>query len=454
MDSATSTSKRIVIVGGGMAGLTAASLLQKYAPPQPTSILVVDPSPYMTYQPFLPEVAGGHIEPRDVTVPLASSLGRAGLVRGRMTGLDPDARIIDVTDADGRVRRLGYDEAIITTGAITRLFPTPGLAEHGVGFKSVEEAVYVRDTMLANIELAAATDDADERRRLLTCVFVGGGYTGVEALTELQLAALRNMRDHPSLAGEDLRIVLVEALDRVAPEVGPELSAWTLDRLRDRGIDVRLKTTMPSCEDGVVELSDGERIPSALIVWTAGVQPNPVVGHVGLPLGPKGHVNVLPTLQVADDDGRVIEHLWAFGDNAQVPDLSAEKQPAYCPPNAQHAVRQAATAAGNVIASMSGAGLIDYEHASLGTVASYGPGQGAAKIMGVELTNMLAWLAHRGYHLTAMPTFDRKVRILSGWIAEFLGANKAASLGAIRYPRRPIEQSAAALAKPKEKQAA
>jgi len=427
--------QRIIILGGGAAGLTTALELQKRQPPQSASITLVDQSPYYTYQPFLPEVAGGHIAPRDVTVPLRKALRKTKVVEAAVTGLDASSKTITVTTADGVASELPYDQLVVALGAVTRTFPTPGLAENGVGFKSVEEAQYVRDRVLGNIAEAASVQDPATRRKLMTVVFVGGGYTGVEAMAELDDAAKAAVDEYPTLSRDELRFVLVEALDRVAPEVGPELSKWTLGKLRSRGIDVRLKTTMPSCIDGDVVLSDGETIPAGTIVWTAGVKPNPVVADLGLPLGPKGHVNVSATLQVQTEDGRALDGVWSLGDVAQVPNLLAEKQPAYYPPNAQNAVRQAVTVADNVIAALSGAPLSEYRHESLGTVASYGIGKGAGVLKGVKVKNVAAWLAHRGYHLYAMPTVNRKWRILTGWVTNFVGGRDQTPLVGLSDPR-------------------
>ena len=427
--------QRIVILGGGAGGLTTALELQKKRPPQNASITLVDQSPYYTYQPFLPEVAGGHIAPRDVTVDLQKALRRTKVVQARVSGLDTDRRVVTVTAVDGSEGEIGYDQLVVALGAVTRTFPTPGLAEHGVGFKSVEEAQYVRNRVLGNISEAANVSDPAERRKLLTVVFVGGGYTGVEALAELDDAAKAAVDEHSSLSRDELRFVLVEALDRVAPEVGPELSKWTLGQLRSRGIDVRLGTTMPSAVDSVVTLSDGEEIPAGTLVWTAGVKPNPVLGDLGLPLGPKGHLNVNSSLQVATEDGTVLEGVWGLGDAAQVPNLLSTTQPAYYPPNAQNAVRQAALVADNVIATLGHQPLDEYRHESLGTVASYGIGKGAGVLNGVKVKNVAAWLAHRGYHLYAMPTVNRKWRILSGWVTNFVAGRDQTPIKALSDPR-------------------
>jgi NADH dehydrogenase len=426
---------RIVILGGGAAGLTTALKLQKKHATHRADITLIDELPYYTYQPLLPEVAGGHIQARDVTVSLHEALRHSNVVQASVTGLDSTGKSVTVMTPDGEPQKFPYDHLVVALGAVTRTFPTPGLAENGVGFKTVEEAQYVRDRILGNIARAASVQDVAERRKLLTTVFIGGGYTGVEAMAELDDAAKAAIHSYRTLSREELRFVLVEALDRVAPEVGLKLSQWTLGQLRARGIDVRLNTTMPSCIEGNVVLSDGETIPAGAIVWTAGVKPNPVLAELNLPLGPKGHVNVNAALQVETNGGVTLDGVWALGDGAQVPDLLATTQPAYYPPNAQNAVRQAATVSTNVLAMMTGRPVVEYRHKSLGTVASFGIGKGAGIVKGIKLKNVPAWLAHRGYHLYAMPTTNRKMRILAGWMTNLIAGGDTTPIVGRSDPR-------------------
>ncbi len=411
--------QKIVILGGGYVGLYVAWTLEKHSE-LPLEVTLIEPRAYMTYQPLLPEVAGGHVNPRDVTVDLRQALKHTNVVRGSVTGLDSKAKTVTVAPAGGGEVVYDFDHAVVGLGAVTRTFPTPGLAEHGVGFKTVEEAAHTRNTVLLNVAKAAATTDPAERRRLLTFVFIGGGYTGVEALSELLVLSKKAIAAQPALQGEEPNWILIEALDRVAPEVGPELSQWTLGELRNRGVDIRLKTTMPSCEDGIAKFSDGDEVPFGMLVWTAGVKPNPVLDNTDLPRGPRGHVNTSPKLQVIREDGGWVRGVWAAGDNAQIPDLT-KPQPAWYPPNAQNAVRQAVVLADNLARTVRRRRPRNYVHYSLGTVAEYGLFHGAANIYGVQLKELPAWLAHRGYHLMAMPTMDRKVRIFAGWVADFVG---------------------------------
>lgn len=431
----------VLILGGGYVGLYTAWGLEKHGG---IDITVVEPNSYMTYYPLLPEVAGGHIDPRAVTVPLVQALGRSEVVRGSVVGVNGVDRQARIRHIDGTERTIVFDQIVYALGAITRAFPTPGLAENAVGFKSVEEALYLRNRVIDSVAQAADAGLADDRQKYLTFVVIGGGYTGVEAMTELMDLSRSALAAHPKLVGYTVHWHLVEALDRVAPEVGPQLSSWTLGKLRERGVTVHLKTTVTSCENHLVVLKSGERIPANTILWTAGVTPNPALDETDAPRGPKGHVTANASLQVVRDDGSVVSGAWAAGDNAQVPDLEAPTQPAYCSPNAQNAVRQAKLLAENIVASLQQHPLTEYRHTSLGTVAEYGLGRGAANIKGVQLKGLPAWLSHRLYHAAAMPTLLRKWYVVSDWVVGGLAPRDLASLTATAHPKRNFEKAVAA----------
>lgn len=405
----------ILIIGGGYVGLYVAWSLERYGTPM--EVTIVEPNGFMTYQPLLPEVAGGHVDPANVRIELDRALTNTRIVTGSLVSLDSVAKTAEIQPKVGDRFTEHYDQVVMAVGAVTRTFPTPGLTENASGFKTIDDAVYARKRVLESVALAASTTDDAERRKALTFVFIGAGYTGVEALAELSDTSKIAVQQHPNLSEDDLRWVLIEALDRVAPEVGPELSAWSLVELRARNIDIQLKTTMKSCIDGEVVLSTGETFPARTIVWTAGVTPNHILDSTDLPRGPKGHVNANARLQVIRENGDVVEGVWAAGDNAQVPDLTAEKQPAYYPPNAQNAVRQAPVVASNIMAVLKGAEPREYRHKSLGTIASYGVGRGAANILHrLQLKDIPAWLAHRSYHGLVIPTVASKRRVILGWL--------------------------------------
>jgi len=426
--------QKILVLGGGYAGVHVAWTLEKHTEVD-LDITIVEPRGYMTYQALLPEVAGGHVDPRNVTVDLTQAFRYAKVLRASLTGLNSAERYATVDTIDGDERRLYYDHVVLAMGAVTRVFPTPGLAERGIGFKTIEEAVATRNQVLVNVARAAVTNDPAERRRLLTFVFIGGGYTGVEALSELSDLSKKAIAAQPALHGERPRWVLIEALDRIAPEVGPELSRWSLDELRGRGIDVRLRTTMKSAENDVAQLSDGDEIPFGMLVWTAGVKPNPVLDASDLPRGPKGHVVANERLQVIREDGSWVRGAWAVGDVAQIPDTTAKQQPAYYPPNAQNALRQAVLLGESIPKAIRRRRVRPYRHYTLGTVAAYGLLHGAANIHGIQLKDFWAWVAHRGYHLMAMPTTDRKIRILAGWVADAVGRTDLTPTDDLEDPR-------------------
>ena len=436
---------RVIIAGGGYVGFCVARALRAQLNLDQVEIAIIDSRAYMTYQPFLPEVAAGSIQPRHVIAPHRRNLDGVTIITGAVTAIDHAGRTVTVRpptpqSTHERVEpyTLTYDHLVIALGAEARTLPIPGLAEQAMGFKQVEEATALRNRVLTRIEDAASTWDTERRRRLLTFVFVGGGFAGVEAIAELEDMARATVRTIPSIEQRDVRFVLVEGSRRILPELTEELSGYGLQQLLERGIDVRLNTFLSSCVDGHVVLSDGTEFDADTIVWTAGVKASPVLAESDLPIEGRGRVTTLPTLQVARD-GVVVDGAWAAGDCAAVPDLTSEDPEATCAPTAQHAVRQAKVLADNLVAVLAagdenGVPLKSYAHANLGTVASLGIGKGVARIMGRDLRGFTAWTAHRGYHVYAMPTLNRKVRIMMDWFAAVVFRRDLASFGSIAEP--------------------
>jgi len=434
------TRTRILILGGGYVGLYAALTLKRKARGR-VDITVLDRRPYMTYQPFLPEAAAGSIEPRHAVVPLRRELKGIRVLQGKVSDIRHGERTVKATTDFGDTLTVEYDELVIALGSVSRTLPIPGLAEFGIGFKYVEEAINLRNRVLGRIARAATTSDLALRKRLLTFVFVGGGFAGVEAFAETEDMARATLRDHPELTADDFHFVMVEAADRILPEMGPEMGDYTVRELESRGMRVLRNTRLESCVGGHIELSNGEKFEADTVVWTAGVRPSPVLAESDLPLGPKGHVIALPTLQVANEDGTVVPGAWAAGDCAQVPDLTKE-QPAYCAPSAQHAVRQARHLGTNLARHLEGRPLKDYRHKHLGLVASLGLNKGVANIMGVKLRGWPAWFMHRTYHLMQIPTFNRKARIALDWTAAVFFRRDLVSMGRLHEPRRAFEEAA------------
>jgi NADH dehydrogenase len=430
----------IVIVGGGYVGMYTALRLQKKA--RGADITVIDPQPHMTYQPFLPEAAAGNVSPRHVVAPLRKVLRRSHVVTGAVVGIDSARKVAMVQPVVGEPREIGYDHIVVAPGSVSRTLPIPGLKENAVGFKTIGEAIYLRNHVLGQLDAAASTDDKEIRQKALTFVFVGGGYAGIEALAELEDMARDAIKYYPELTQEDMRWVLIEASQRILPEVGPDMGVYTVERLLDRDMDLRLNTRLESCVDGHVVLSDGDEMDAGTIVWTAGVKASPMLANTDLPLDERGRVNCLATMQVATADGTVVEGAWSAGDCAAVPDLTSETPGATCSPSAQHAVRQAKVLGENIAAVVNGGQAKEYRHKHVGSVASLGLHKGVAQVYGIKLKGVLAWLMHRTYHMSRVPTFNRKVRVIADWTLALFLKREVVSLGQLHDPRESFEQVA------------
>ncbi|MFD9727658.1 NAD(P)/FAD-dependent oxidoreductase [Streptomyces sp. NPDC059072] len=433
---------RILIVGGGYVGMYTALRLQRKLRSGEAEVTVVTPEPYMTYQPFLPEAAAGSISPRHVVVPLRRVLSRCRIVIGEARHIDHAKRTATVAtlatedEGTGPVE-MEYDELVLAPGSISRTLPVPGLAEYAIGFKTVEEAIGLRNHVIEQMDIASSTRDPALRDAALTFVFVGGGYAGVEALAELEDMARYAARYYHNIKPEDMKWVLVEASDRILPEVGPDMGVYTIRELRRRNIDLRLETRLESCENRVAVLSDGSRFPTRTVVWTAGVKPHPILAASDLPKNERGRLACTSFLTVEG-----VEHAWAAGDAAAVPDITAPEPGRECAPNAQHAVRQAKVLADNLVAALRDEVLTEYAHKYAGSVASLGLHKGVAHVYGRKLKGYPAWLMHRTYHLSRVPTFNRKMRVLAEWTLSGLFKREIVSLGSLEHPRAEFELAA------------
>ncbi|MDI5971332.1 FAD-dependent oxidoreductase [Streptomyces sp. SL13] len=434
---------RILVVGGGYVGMYTALRLQRRLRAGEAEVTVLTPDPYMTYQPFLAEAAAGSIAAAHVVVPLRSLLDRCTVIVGEAHRVDHARRTVTASTLATRYGgggdiELPYDELVLVPGSVSRTLPVPGLAEAGIGFKTMEEAIGLRNHVLHQLDIASTTRDVETREAALTFLFVGGGFAGVNALAELEDMARYATRYVHNITADDMRWILVEAADRILPEVGATMSEYVVRELRGRNIDVRLGTRLDNCEKQTAVLDDGTVLPTRTVVWTAGVKPHPLLAGTDLPLTGAGRLKVTATLQV---DGT--EHAWSAGDAAAVPDLAADPDGATaCAPNAQHAVRQAKLLADNLVAGLRGAPQAQYRHAYVGSVASLGLHKGVAHLYGRKLKGYPAWLMHRAFHLSRVPTFNRKARVVADWTLAALVKREVAALGSLENPRAAFESAA------------
>jgi NADH:ubiquinone reductase (H+-translocating) len=418
----------VVIAGGGFGGAAAARELERTLPKQSARMVLVNETNFMLYTPFLPEAAAGTLEPRHVVTPLRDILKRTYLRLGSIVGHDPEVKTVQLRAKYGEVETLPYDQLLLSLGSVSRMLPVPGLAEHAVGFKSLADAIYLRNHVVESLEEANATEDPARRDELLTYVFVGGGYAGLEALAELQDFAADAMESYPRARLHGMRWVLVEASDRVLPEIDPQLADYALRELRGRGIDIRLETTLAQVEASSARLSSGETLPTKTVVWTAGVAPQPILKELNLPLDERGRVPVDEYLQVQGTDS-----VWAIGDCAAAPDPRGGT----CPPTAQHAVRQGPVAANN-IASRLGIGTPKpFEYRSEASFVNLGRYKAVGRIGEKTFRGFPAWWLARSYHMSQIPGPARKARAVLDWTASLPFKRDISEVGSIGH-RKPL----------------
>jgi NADH dehydrogenase len=409
-----------LVLGGGFAGSYVARLLGS------AGATIVSPENFMLYTPMLPEAASGTLEPRHVVVPLRLMCPHAELLLGRATALDEDALLVRVVTEDGELD-VRYEQLVVALGAVTRTLPIPGLADHALGFKSLADAIYLRNHVLRELE-AAAGDPAGAERHL-TFVFVGAGYAGVEALAELSDLVRDALRYYPELKQAPRRWVLVDAAPKILPEIPARLGDYAARELSRRGVDIRVSTTLESVDDKGAALSDGTRFETHTVVWTAGVKAHPLLDHLGLPVDDRGRVVVGPTLRV---EGR--DNVWALGDGARVPNEATPGEPD--PPTCQHALRQARRLAKNLKGDAK-----PYRYRMLGQVATLGRYKGIADVLGLRLRGFPGWFVTRTYHLFQLPLVSRKLRVVTDWTVALFFRRDIAEISMLGKPE-PLDERA------------
>ncbi|HEU4599129.1 MAG TPA: NAD(P)/FAD-dependent oxidoreductase [Solirubrobacterales bacterium] len=416
----------VVIAGGGFGGAAAARELERVLPKQSARLVLVNETNFALYTPFLPEAAAGTLEPRHVVTPLRELLKRTYLRLGSIVDHDPAAKTVTVRAKYGETELVPYDQLLLALGSVSRVLPVPGLAEHAVGFKSLADAIYLRNHLIETLEEANATEDPARRDELLTYVFVGGGYAGLEALAELQDFAADAIENYPRARLHGMRWVLVEATDRVLPEIDRQLADYALRELRGRGIDIRLQTTLEEVNADSARLSSGEVLATKTVVWTAGVAPQPILKQLSLPLDERGRVPVDSYLRVEGMDS-----VWAIGDCAAAPDPRG----GLCPPTAQHAVRQGPVAARNIAAELGIGTPRPFEYRSEASFVNLGRYKAVGRIGDRTFRGFPAWWLARSYHMSQIPGRARKVRAVLDWTAGLPFRRDTAEVGSIGHPK-------------------
>jgi len=422
---------RIVIVGGGFAGFQAARTLTRRLAGTGLSaeIVLINPTDYFLYLPLLPEVAAGILDPRRISISLPGSLPGVRFVPGEVDRVDLGSRTVSWVDPEGRRRETGYDRLILAAGSVNKLLPVPGVADHAHGFRGLPEALYVRDHIVRQVELAATAEDAEERTARCTFVVVGAGYTGTELAAQGPDLTEALRRRHPELRDQRIRWMLVDVADRVLPGLAKRLGDTAHEVLRTRGVEVRTGESIREATTDGVQLQSGDFVPTRSLIWCVGVRPDPLIEEIGLETE-QGRLKVDEYLHPPGHP-----EITACGDAAAVPDRTRPGEVTAM--TAQHAVRQGRLAARNVLASLGEGRPRRYRHHDLGFLVDLGAGHAAANPLGIPLSGWPAKVVTRGYHLASMP--GNRVRTAAEWALEALTHRQTVQLGLVRSAAVPLD---------------
>ncbi len=430
--------KRVLVLGGGFGGVYAAMELERaLGATGDVEITLVSRENFFLFTPMLHEVAASDLDITHIVSPLRALLKRTQMFIGEVERVDFDRRRVHVAHGFTPHRHaLGYDHLVLALGATTNFYGLPGLEQRALTMKTLGDAIHLRNRIIATLE-EADTECAAGDAGLLTFVVAGGGFAGVETMAGVNDFVREGLRFYPRLSADRIRMVLVHAGDVILPELGKELGSYAQRKLTERGVEIVTSARVAAVDDGGVTLSDGRRISSRLVVWTAGTSPHPLVCQLPCALD-HGRVLVDETLAV---QGRA--HVWALGDCAAIPD---RRSGAFYPPTAQHAIREARTVARNIAASLRGRPLEAFSFRTIGQLAAIGRRTGVARIFGMNFSGFVAWWLWRTIYLSKLPRFEKKCRVAIDWTLDLLFAKDLVQFLTVRAPAMSVADAPAGVA--------
>ncbi|MGW7202120.1 NAD(P)/FAD-dependent oxidoreductase [Streptomyces sp. NPDC054837] len=426
------------MVGAGFAGVECVRRLERKLARDEADVTLVTPFAYQLYLPLLPQVASGVLTPQSIAVSLRRSKKyRTRIIPGGAIGVDLKSKVCVIRTITDEIVDEPYDYIVLAPGSVTRTFDIPGLTDHAFGMKTLAEAAYVRDHVIAQLDLADASQDEAERASRLQFVVVGGGYAGTETAACLQKLTHAAVKRYPRIDPGLIKWHLIDIAPKLMPELGDKLGSTAQRILTKRGIEISLGTSIAKAGPEEVTFTDGRVVPTRTLIWTAGVVASPLIATLGAETV-RGRLAVTADMNLPGHDG-----VFALGDSAAVPDEAKGEEGAVCPPTAQHAMRQGKHVADNVIATLRAQSMTPYQHKDLGLVVDLGGTDAVSKPLGIELRGLPAQVAARGYHWAALRTNVAKVRVATNWTLNALAgddfvrtgfqARKAAKLHDFEY---------------------
>lgn len=419
--------KQILICGSGFGGLYTALHLEKtLAKDEDVEITLINRENFFLFTPMLHEVAASDLDITHIVSPVRKLLKRVKVFNGDVETIDLLNKTVHVSHGQTHHHHaLTYDHLILSLGSITNFYNLPGLAENALTMKSLGDAIYLRNHLISNLEEADFECCPKVREPLLNFVVAGGGFAGVETIAGINDFLREAVKFYPHLNEKMLRIVLVHAGDVILPELSEKLGRYAQKILAKRGVEIHFNTRVSEMNESEVLLSDGTRITTNTVIWTAGTAPNPLLDKLPC-LKQFGKISTNEFMEVENFEG-----VWAVGDCAAIPDRKSGR---FFPPTAQHAIRQGKILAHNITAAIRGGRKKPFEFSTIGQLAAIGRRTGVAQILGYKFSGFIAWWLWRTIYLMKLPRFEKKLRVALDWTLDLLFTKDLVQFLTIRAP--------------------